>query len=359
MDKDALNEILGGLYDNGIKPDALLAKAVELGASEEYLTGLLENEMMGAEFQKAFLANTLAWEVFTKDGLVGIMKRIAAECSEQVIGQSKAIEARVGHSVVYEILTIAVTELYFIYEDSTLKQLEGLPSKFQEKAALQLKPDWRTIPFIVRALKSHANNWSAHDQYRYMRTLFNKEWVLTVPTALRWAMLGGGQWFFPDGKLGMEDDFVGHPTWPNCVTWWQNLRKQAEEAGWQFVKLVRRTVNGKSELVAEVTNTGLKGVTKVVYVHNNNGARGDRLEEGDEAMVIQKPTETEIPVRHVHDRRKLLLQRIGNEVWVKPYELHPVAKPTVEMLRNPEKYFGGADIPLTPKAEEPLARPRR
>jgi hypothetical protein len=352
MTDDQIKDELGAMYHDGQKPEtaAVLGRAIELGASSALVHYILfESGFQEEEFQLAFLMNEESWRVFGREAFSEVIKKIAKNHPTRVIELISSIEARVGHAAVYDTLVVVAYSLAFIRSDEQLKLVDGLPRDLKERIALQVHLDWRTIPWVVRVLKARANNWSDQTSYRYKRLLFRTEWPLSVPVGLRWAMLGGEEYHFPGDKIPpIEDDFSGLPGHEGTLTWWQQLRRSAEDAGWRFVKLTEHMVRGEKLLLAEV-NHGVRGIAKVVYTHDNTGARGDRLKAGDEVMVIARPNETEIPVNHIHDRRKLVYEQRGREIWVARHELHPVARPTAVMLAAPEPFFRGKDIPLTPK----------
>lgn len=351
MNDDQIKKQLGEMYQGGTpEAVAVLSRAIELGASSNLIRyTLFEMDYQESEFQLAFLENQLAWQVFSLNDLIQVFKRLAEKHPIPVLRLIRRVEDKVGHEAAYSIICEVASNLTSIQSDDELKLVEGLPRDLKERVAREVRLDWRTIPFVVRTLKARANNWSWCDRHRYQRPLFRKEWPLSVPVGLRWAMLGGEVRHFPGDKLPpIEDDFVGLPGHPEVLTWWQQLRRSAEDAGWRFVKLREHVVRGEKVLLAEVDSL-IKGVTKVVYVHDNNGPRGDHLSAGDEVMVLANPITTKIPVGHLHDLRTLIHERRGTEIWVKEHELHPVRPPTPAMLKNPKSSFHGEDIPLTPK----------
>ena len=297
------------------------------------------------DHQMAFLVDHTAWVVFSghQIRLGDLLVRMAEEhVADYVAEQLHIIRQTLGDESWHKIGQVVVNNLFSVVSDTGLANIANLPNKLRVRAALGLLPNFRTLPFIVRTLKSGAHNSTSDTYYDYRRKLLDgNRFPLTIPTTLRWAMLGGEPYNDPGGHFYWEDDFSGHPIFRGETTWWQDLRLAAQQNGWRFVKLVSREVDGQSELVAEINNDSGE---KILYVHNNNGPRGDRLEEGDEVMVLADPTRP-TPVGQIHDKSRIKYTKIDGKIVVR-YELHPVKRPTEEMMRDPDTYFFGRDIPL-------------
>ena len=316
---------------------------LEKGYSLQEVRVMIEDMCFGHDAtlscKNDFLADSSAWDAFDDNELSSFLIRIAKYEGTNVAGCFKTIKERLGHVSAVEIAETWVKHngSIFIHTDEELKMLQNLSKDVQIKAALRVMPDWRTIPFIVRALKYTKESKTFYNLVAPGHTRF---WLLQLPMVLRWAHLGGERFQYPDKSFSEnENDFV------SVSQWYPYLRSLIQDAGWRFVKPELK--NGQFQVVDNSRHG-----QQIVYIHNQEGPRGDRLKAGDEVMVPKNHDMDLIPDFAVHrcvSRKLQPTSKNGNIITYK-MELHPVAAPTAIMLQNPEFYFRGEDIiPRTKK----------
>lgn len=333
--------------EEGMDIHQVFSWLIEAGANDETIRrACLGDEPCCREFQRAFLENALAWAKFGFSDLVHMLLEIASVQPEKVLIIYEHIRASLGNHDAWPIAIRAVDRLESVVNSQTIEVLRrlNLPQSLQVGLSLRLVPTWRTIPLIVQGLKGLADGDGSKKEC-FRRHLWSRNYPLTIPCALRWAMLGGEPYRFPPKfeMLPLQNDFVEWPSNVHQVSWYMSLRRRMEDAGWCFIKLQARTIESTERLVAVVN---MPSMSTVVYIHKP-GERGEQLKEGDEVMVWMNP-KFPFAVNHVLDKRHITWKRVGNEVVVE-YELHPTTPPTQAMLADPNKFFSGGDIPTTPE----------
>ncbi len=322
---------------------------LQAGWSNEQVKNLFlahcQNEYWGSEFQYAFTKNYDAWKLFDQpQELTEFLEKLPEQSlmsAEQIIIQWNDhfddLMVRFGERQLYTVVEKAVRHLSRLsYNTRAVDALRDMERPLQRQAAARLYPDWNTIPFIVEVFKiNDREDRRDHITWDAQRVMPSKHWPMEVPSAMRWALLGGlhipnENGWYQDGDPGIQ------------------LKRAVEARDWCFARLEQITDPQTGRTALGVVHKNDYGQT-TIYLHDNNGVRGDRPKVGDEVLVPKDPAKSLTNGPHVHAMKTLQpVHKDGKKTRVFKFELHPVAQPTPEMLEKPAFYFHGNDI-IPPK----------
>lgn len=316
---------------------------LQAGWSNEQVKNLLlahcQHEYFGSEFQYAFAKNYDVWKLFDQpQELAEFLQKLPDESSmsaKQIVIQwddhYDELMARLGARQLYTVVEKAVRHLARPEDPRVVTALQNMERPLQRQAAIRLYPNWNTIPFIVKVFRiNDCEDWRDRIEWYAERLMPHENWPMQTPSALRWALLGG---------LRMPNENGWHQEGDPGI----QLKRAVEARGWRFAKLEQITDPQTGEEALGVTDKNTHGQT-TIYVHDNNGARGDRLKAGDEVLVPKDPAKSLTNGRQIHGMETLQPIRKDGKTRVFKFELHPVAPPTAVMLEKPAFYFRGDDI---------------